>query len=307
MPSDDEHETFELPPGDPGPEYWARQARQLPVINAMQQLIEDEPDRFTGLTANGSAHITLHLRPGSSSRTATGGTAGARPDEISMSRFPKVRIGEYCGDPVPSRRRGVVSEPGALRFRPTREGAGPAALTVRDGGSPSHGCSTLFCRRERHRPRSSYAKLHDLAADDQPEARSRYGLSRPHPPGDRNPRPTTATEVEVEVEVEVAGSLVGPDRSSRAVRNSALPLPREPSRSGRAKRAPAAVICCLARLIRCAMVGSGTRNARAICAMRSPPTARRGALTSACFTPAPARAAWRGAAAPERRRHLPSR
>lgn len=61
MPNDDEHETFELPPGDPGLEYWARQARQLPVINAMEQLIEDEPDRFVGLTANGSAHITVHV------------------------------------------------------------------------------------------------------------------------------------------------------------------------------------------------------------------------------------------------------
>jgi hypothetical protein len=38
--------------------------------------------------------------------------------------------------------------------------------------------------------------------------------------------------------------------------------------------APAAVICCLARLMRWAMVASGTRNARAIWAVVSPPTAR---------------------------------
>jgi hypothetical protein len=44
---------------DPGPEYW--QAAQLPVINAMQSLIDQEPDRFTGLTTAGSDHVTLHF------------------------------------------------------------------------------------------------------------------------------------------------------------------------------------------------------------------------------------------------------
>ena len=39
--------------------------------------------------------------------------------------------------------------------------------------------------------------------------------------------------------------------------------------------APLALICCFARLIRCAMVASGTRNARAISTVLSPPTARR--------------------------------
>ena len=38
--------------------------------------------------------------------------------------------------------------------------------------------------------------------------------------------------------------------------------------------APAALIRCLARLMRCAIVASGTRNARAISAVVSPPTAR---------------------------------
>ena len=37
---------------------------------------------------------------------------------------------------------------------------------------------------------------------------------------------------------------------------------------------PEAFTLCLARLIRCAMVASGTRNARAISAVVSPPTAR---------------------------------
>ncbi len=46
---------------DPGPEYWRRQAAQLPVINAIQSLIDQEPDRFTGLTTGGSDHVTLHV------------------------------------------------------------------------------------------------------------------------------------------------------------------------------------------------------------------------------------------------------
>lgn len=46
---------------DPGPECWRRQAAQLPVIDAMQSLIEQEPDRFTGLTSVGSDRVTLHV------------------------------------------------------------------------------------------------------------------------------------------------------------------------------------------------------------------------------------------------------
>ena len=46
---------------DPGPEYWRRQAVQLPVIDALRDLIEREPDRFTGLTTAGSDHVTLHV------------------------------------------------------------------------------------------------------------------------------------------------------------------------------------------------------------------------------------------------------
>lgn len=46
---------------DPGPEYWRRQAAQLPVIGAMQSLVEQEPDRFTGLTSVGSDRVTLHV------------------------------------------------------------------------------------------------------------------------------------------------------------------------------------------------------------------------------------------------------
>ena len=37
---------------------------------------------------------------------------------------------------------------------------------------------------------------------------------------------------------------------------------------------PNSLIVCLARLIRCAIVASGTPNAAAICAVDSPPTAR---------------------------------
>ena len=48
---------------------------------------------------------------------------------------------------------------------------------------------------------------------------------------------------------------------------------------GAVNRAPAARICCLARLIRCAIVASGTPNARAISAVVSPPTARRVSAT----------------------------
>src|SRR6478609_122605 len=48
---------------------------------------------------------------------------------------------------------------------------------------------------------------------------------------------------------------------------------------GIANRAPAALIRCLPRLIRCAMVDSGTRKAAAICAVVNPPTARRVSAT----------------------------
>jgi len=40
------------------------------------------------------------------------------------------------------------------------------------------------------------------------------------------------------------------------------------------KSNPASLMACLARLIRCAIVASGTPNAAAICAVDSPPTAR---------------------------------
>lgn len=46
---------------DPAPGYWRRQAAQLPVINAMRALIDGEPDRFTGLTTDGSDRVTLHV------------------------------------------------------------------------------------------------------------------------------------------------------------------------------------------------------------------------------------------------------
>lgn len=46
---------------DPGPEFWRRQAAQPAVIGAVEDLIDREPDRFTGLTADGSGHVTLHV------------------------------------------------------------------------------------------------------------------------------------------------------------------------------------------------------------------------------------------------------
>ena len=46
---------------DPGPEFWRRQAEQLTVIGAVEDLVDREPDRFTGLTAAGSGHVTLHV------------------------------------------------------------------------------------------------------------------------------------------------------------------------------------------------------------------------------------------------------
>ena len=45
-------------------------------------------------------------------------------------------------------------------------------------------------------------------------------------------------------------------------------------RGGIAKPTPELLMLCLARLIRCAIVASGTRNALAISAVVSPPTAR---------------------------------
>ena len=45
--------------------------------------------------------------------------------------------------------------------------------------------------------------------------------------------------------------------------------------AGRLKSDPVSLIVCLARLIRCAIVASGTPKAAAICAVDSPPTARR--------------------------------
>ena len=46
---------------DRGPEFWARQHDQLVVINALQRLIDEQPDSFTGLTTNGSVHVVIHL------------------------------------------------------------------------------------------------------------------------------------------------------------------------------------------------------------------------------------------------------
>ncbi len=46
---------------DPGPEFWRRQHDQLVVINELRRLIDEQPDRFTGLTTNGSAHVVVHL------------------------------------------------------------------------------------------------------------------------------------------------------------------------------------------------------------------------------------------------------
>jgi hypothetical protein len=57
------------------------------------------------------------------------------------------------------------------------------------------------------------------------------------------------------------------------VQHDAQPLGRSARRRHR-ERAPAALIFCLARLIRCAIVASGTRNAAAISAVVRPPTAR---------------------------------
>ena len=46
---------------DPGPEFWARQSVQLVAINALRRWIDAHPDRFTGLTTNGSGHVAVHL------------------------------------------------------------------------------------------------------------------------------------------------------------------------------------------------------------------------------------------------------
>ena len=48
-----------------------------------------------------------------------------------------------------------------------------------------------------------------------------------------------------------------------------------PVAGGPVSGTPLALMDCLARLIRWAMVASGTRNAAAICAVVRPPTARR--------------------------------
>lgn len=45
----------------PGPGYWERQAEQLAVIDAVQDLVDREPDRLTGLTTAGSGRVTLHV------------------------------------------------------------------------------------------------------------------------------------------------------------------------------------------------------------------------------------------------------
>ncbi|WP_232666792.1 hypothetical protein [Pseudonocardia sp. TRM90224] len=46
---------------DPGPEFWARQQSQLVVINRIRDMIDEQPDRFTGLVTNGSGHATVYV------------------------------------------------------------------------------------------------------------------------------------------------------------------------------------------------------------------------------------------------------
>ena len=58
------------------------------------------------------------------------------------------------------------------------------------------------------------------------------------------------------------------------VEDGAEALGTAPRRSGRRKGTPEVLMRCLARLMRCAIVASGTRNALAISAVVRPPTAR---------------------------------
>jgi hypothetical protein len=46
---------------DPGHEYWRRQAVQLEVINALQELIDRVPDRYAGMSTVGSAELTVYV------------------------------------------------------------------------------------------------------------------------------------------------------------------------------------------------------------------------------------------------------
>ena len=48
----------ENPMTDLGPELWARQKAQLTVINAIRPVVDDEPDRFAGITTDTSARAT---------------------------------------------------------------------------------------------------------------------------------------------------------------------------------------------------------------------------------------------------------
>ena len=58
------------------------------------------------------------------------------------------------------------------------------------------------------------------------------------------------------------------------MQHGAEPLRALLAASGKRNGTPEALMLCLARLIRCAIVASGTRNALAISAVVKPPTAR---------------------------------
>jgi hypothetical protein len=46
---------------DPGLNFGARQHDQLVVINNLRRLIDEQHDRFTGLTTDGSSHVVVYL------------------------------------------------------------------------------------------------------------------------------------------------------------------------------------------------------------------------------------------------------
>ncbi|MEJ3655573.1 hypothetical protein WEH80_21620 [Actinomycetes bacterium KLBMP 9759] len=49
---------------DPGAEFWARQAEQLVVINHIQAMVREQPERFTGLVTRGSGFARVHVVDG---------------------------------------------------------------------------------------------------------------------------------------------------------------------------------------------------------------------------------------------------